>query len=141
MNPRISGLLAKLRERFASNANPGDVEAYLSSEGLDRRQIGEILSLLFPELAEASGALSNVSRGMGIRVLGPHEQGRFAPEAWGHLLAMLAVGAIDAGEMEQLVERALVQIDGRIGLEDLRSLVEAAGYDDAGPGGDQVTVH
>ncbi|GAC1698572.1 MAG: hypothetical protein NVS9B3_15960 [Gemmatimonadaceae bacterium] len=141
MNPRISGLLAKLRERFATNASPGDVEAYLSSEGLDRRQIGEILSLLFPELAEAAGIPANATRTVGIRVLGPHEQGRFAPDAWGHLIAMLAAGAIDSGEMEQLVERALAQIDGRIGLDDLRSLVEAAGYDDAGPGGDQVTVH
>ena len=141
MNPRISGLLAKLRERFAANANPGDIEAYLSAEGLDRRQIGEILSLLFPELAEAAGITPNAAHAAGIRVLGPHEQGRFAPEAWGHLLAMLAVGAIDPGEMEQLVDRALAQIDGRIGLDDLRSLVEAAGYDDAGPGGDQITVH
>ena len=36
-------------------------------------------------------------------------------------------GAITPFELEQLIERALVQIDGRIAVEDLRALVEGAG--------------
>jgi Smg protein len=64
---------------------------------------------------------------MTFRVLGPHERGRFAPDAWGELLALKRTGKVTATELEQLIDRALVQIDGRIALEDLQVLVEGAG--------------
>ena len=64
---------------------------------------------------------------MTFRILGPHERGRFSPEAWGQLLALARTGAVTSSELEQLIERALVQIDGRIALDDLRVLVEGAG--------------
>jgi Smg protein len=64
---------------------------------------------------------------MTFRILGPHERGRFAPEAWGQLLALSRSGVISAPELEQLIERALLQIDGRIALDDLRALAEGAG--------------
>jgi hypothetical protein len=76
-----------------------------------------------------------------FRVLGPHERGRFAPEAWGHLLALNGRGALSAADLEHIIERALAQIDGRIALDDLRSLMEGAGYDDQAPGGENQTVH
>jgi Smg protein len=76
-----------------------------------------------------------------FRVLGPHERGRFAPEAWGHLLALNGSGAISAADLEHIIERALAQIDGRIALDDLRSLMEGAGFDDNAPGGEGQTVH
>jgi Smg protein len=76
-----------------------------------------------------------------FRVLGPHERGRFAPEAWGHLLALSATGALNAADLEHIIERALAQIDGRIALDDLRSLMEGAGFDDSVSGGDNQTVH
>ena len=78
---------------------------------------------------------------MNFRVLGPHERGRFAPEAWGHLLALNGSGALSAADLEHIIERALAQIDGRIALEDLRSLMEGAGYEDQAAGGDNQTVH
>jgi Smg protein len=74
---------------------------------------------------------------MTFRVLGPHERGRFAPEAWGHLIALNGSGAISAAELEHIIERALVQIDGRIALDDLRSLMEGVGYDDQASGGEE----
>jgi uncharacterized protein Smg (DUF494 family) len=77
---------------------------------------------------------------MTFRVMGPHERGRFAPEAWGHLLSLTGAGILNATELEQLIDRALAQIDGRIALNDLRSLMEGAGYDD-GPDLDHATVH
>ena len=77
---------------------------------------------------------------MTIRVLGPHERGRFAPEAWGHLLSLNGAGVISAAELEHLIERAMTQIDGRIALDDLRSLMEGAGYDEDGHS-DHTTVH
>jgi len=64
---------------------------------------------------------------MTFRILGPHERGRFSPEAWGQLLALSRSGMITPPELEQIIERALVQIDGRIALDDLRALVEGAG--------------
>jgi Smg protein len=64
---------------------------------------------------------------LSFRILGPHERGRFAPEAWGEILALSRSGAVSAADVEQLIERALVQLDGRIALEDLRALVEHAG--------------
>ena len=78
---------------------------------------------------------------MSFRVLGPHERGRFAPEAWGHLLALCGTGAIDATELEQIIERALVQFDGRIALDDLRALMEGAGFGELGVSSDSQTVH
>jgi Smg protein len=77
---------------------------------------------------------------MTFRILGPHERGRFAPEAWGQLLALSSSGMITTSELEQLIERALLQIDGRIAPEDLRALVEGAGL--AAPSNErQETVH
>ena len=64
---------------------------------------------------------------MTFRILGPHERGRFAPDAWGQLLALGRTGTVSSAELEQLIERALVQIDGRIALDDLRALIEGAG--------------
>ena len=78
---------------------------------------------------------------MSFRVLGPHERGRFAPEAWGHLMALTGTGALNATELEHIIERALVQIDGRIALDDLRSLMEGAGYLSRGDGDQNQTVH
>ena len=73
---------------------------------------------------------------MTIRVLGPHERGRFAPEAWGHLLALTGAGALNPAELEQVIERALLQIDGRVGVEELRILLGVS----VEPTGD-VTIH
>lgn len=78
---------------------------------------------------------------MTFRVLGPHERGRFAPEAWGHLLAMAGAGALNAAELEHIIERALLQIDGRIALDDLRSLMEGAGFVEQQDGDQHQTVH
>jgi hypothetical protein len=86
MDDRLADLLSMLRERFAADANVEEVEAFLSYEGYDRRQIGEILSLLFSEIPiRATGTQSVVHNHMTFRVMGPHERGRFAPDAWGHL--------------------------------------------------------
>ena len=79
---------------------------------------------------------------MTFRVLGPHERGRFSSEAWGHLLGLAGTGAISTGELEHIVERALLQIDGPIALDDLRAFMEAAGlFTRAASDPHQQTVH
>ena len=64
---------------------------------------------------------------MSFRVLGPHERGRFSAEAWGHLLTLIGSGMVNGGELEHIIERAMVQIDGPIALDDLRAFMDAAG--------------
>jgi uncharacterized protein Smg (DUF494 family) len=71
--------------------------------------------------------VSHAHWNMTFRILGPHERGRFAPDAWGQLLALSRSGVVSATELEQLIERALVQVEDRIALDDLRALVEGAG--------------
>jgi uncharacterized protein Smg (DUF494 family) len=141
MTDRLTDILERLRERFAADAAPAEVEAYLSSEGYDRRQIGEILGRLFPDLARAAVRPTLGERSGAFRILGPHERARFAPEAWGHLLSLSTAGVLDSTELEHVIERALVHIDGRIALDDLRSLLEHSGLDDRDATGGPLTVH
>ncbi|MDB4908942.1 MAG: hypothetical protein JWO05_3726 [Gemmatimonadetes bacterium] len=77
---------------------------------------------------------------MTFRVLGPHERGRFAPDAWGQLLSLHAAGALNSAELEHVIERALMQVDGRIGLDDLRTIMEGVGFEESGSDEGQ-TVH
>jgi hypothetical protein len=86
------------------------------------------------------GCLDGGSLEMTFRVMGPHERGRFAPEAWGHLLALSGSGALSVAELEHLIERALAQFDGRIALDDLRALMDASGMG-GGSGDDGTTIH
>ena len=76
-----------------------------------------------------------------FRVLGPHERGRFTSDAWGHLLALNRNGSITAIELEHIIDRALLQFDGRIGLMDLRSLLDGYGIDDPDAPAGNVTIH
>ncbi|MGQ0540199.1 MAG: DUF494 family protein [Gemmatimonadaceae bacterium] len=77
---------------------------------------------------------------MTFRVMGPHERGRFAPDAWGHLVALSHAGVLSAAELEQVIERALGQFDGRVTLEDMRSLLEG-GLELPVVAADSPTVH
>ncbi|MFN8581749.1 MAG: DUF494 family protein [Gemmatimonadaceae bacterium] len=76
-----------------------------------------------------------------IRVQGPHERGRFAPDAWGHLISLKESGAISRAELEQVIERALSQLDGRIALDDLRALIDTTQLDETAASVDSMTVH
>jgi len=73
-----------------------------------------------------------------IRVMGPHERARFGPDAWGHLVSLSRSGLISTTDLEHLIERALLQIDGRISLSELRGLLADSGFDD---GGDSEQPH
>ena len=73
-----------------------------------------------------------------FRVLAPFEQARFTTEAWGPLRRLRAAGVLAGADFEQFVERALMQIDGRVGVDELRALLGVGG--DVGLGGD-VTIH
>ncbi|MES2523607.1 MAG: hypothetical protein V4617_12960 [Gemmatimonadota bacterium] len=142
MTDRWTPVLEDLRERFAADTDVVVVEAYLSSQGYDRRQIGEILSLLYSDTVpspEWDGVL--MSRDVPLRVQGPHERGRFTAEAWGYLVMLGGSGAVSLNDFEQLVERALVHVDGRIGLPEIRAIAEDGGFDETSAGSDRSQVH
>lgn len=77
---------------------------------------------------------------MTFRVLGPHERGRFAPEAWGHLLALRGSGLLSVTDFETVIDRVLAQIEGRIALDDVRAILDGAGLGDD-PGSSSASVH
>lgn len=137
MTIRLGEVLAALRKRFPPGSDVADVEAYLSSEGYDRRQIGEILSRFLADVRVSAA----IETPLTFRVMGPHEWGRFAPEAWGYLLQLSDSGALSGFELEQVIERALTQFEGRIVLDDLRAMLEGHGMDDSGSGLDPISVH
>lgn len=137
MKQQSSELVAELRKRFSASATPSEISEYLAAEGFDREHIGEVLRLMFPDLPARGRAASGP---VAFRVMGPHERGRFAPEAWGHLLVLGGSGALGVAELEHVIERALTQIDGPIALDDLRALMEPAAFDGGGAG-DPTTVH
>ncbi len=150
MDDRIAHLLSRIRQRFQADADVSEVEAFLSSEGLDRREIGEIVlawvseispSMQSNEVLPGDDRPDAVQTSMPFRVLGPHELGRFSPEAWGHLLSLSGAGLVTSAELEGVIDRALTQIDGRIALDDLRTLMDSGGFDEFGPAPDHVTIH
>lgn len=139
MDDQLAELLGDLRARLETGAPRAEVEAYLAERGYDARQIGEILSLLAVDRSTAARAAVRAP-GAAFRVQGPHERGRFSPEAWGQLLRLQAALGMTAAELEPLVERALTQLEGRIGVDELRALLETLGFDDGTFTG-HVTVH
>lgn len=142
MNDRWSHLLSFLREHFPTDADVAEVEAYLSSEGYDRSQIDEIVLAYVTDLSRFDDYIWGLARtSIPFRVMGTHERGRFAPEAWGHLLSLANGGMISSSQLEGLIERALAQFDGRITLDDIRSLLESGDFDEFGPSPDHVTIH
>ena len=142
MEQRLAHLLSQLRERFRSDSDVSDVEAFLSSEGYNRREIGVILSAWVSEIAPDQLHRPDVGgTSTPFRVLGPHERGRFSTEAWGYLLSLVSSGMITTSELEGVIERAMSHIDGRITVDELRTLMDSGGFDEFGPAPDHVTIH
>lgn len=78
---------------------------------------------------------------MTVRILGPHERGRFTREAWGHLLALQGAGMLSHTDLEHVIERAMSQIDGPIALDDLRGVLHGTGLEADVPGDDTLPIH
>lgn len=142
MTEWIDEAVERVRKRLDSGASKAEVEEFLSEEGYDGGQIGQILTRLFPAPANNAAAAGSTGEGNAqtFRVAGPHERGRFTREAWGHLLK-LSGDTLSGAELEHVIERALTQLDGSIALDDLKALLEAAGIDEPGAPGSRRTVH
>lgn len=155
----LRALLRELRARFPAESDPREIEIWLASMGYDPRQIETIRTALEAEGGDGDGASGDAgSRDDGpadaaddrgatpagdappaLRVAAPYERARFAPEAWGYLLQLRAAG-VTGVEFEQLVDRALLHLDGRIGLEELRAVLDGPAGEDAFPSASR-TLH
>jgi Smg protein len=141
MDDRIPTILARLRRRFANKRNVAEVEAYLSSKGFDRGQIGTIVSAWLAEIEAGDGSRSRLDPlTYAIRVQGPHEEGRFSAEAWGHLLTLRASGVLNSTALEMVIERVLDQAEGQVTLDDVEAVLESAGWNTDGSFGAPSTV-
>lgn len=143
MTERWTQMLATLRRQFTQDADIVELEQFLVAEGLDRHEIGEVLSLYFADTDDA-GSGRTAPRPVGttsLRVQGPHERGRFSAEAWGYLVTLYESRVVSWFDFEQLVERALFHIDGRIGLPEIRALADEAGLDAAALTADRTLLH
>lgn len=148
MTERWTHMLAALREQFSSETDVGELERFLVAEGLDRHEIGEVLSQYFADhsagIADPGAGAQSGARTLGLaslRVQGPHERGRFTVEAWGYLVTLYDARVISSFDFEQLVERALFHIDGRIGLSEIRTLADEVGLDAASLAADRTLLH
>jgi uncharacterized protein Smg (DUF494 family) len=136
MTDRLHLVLAALRTHFTIDDDVDDLTRFLAARGLARHEIDEVLTRFVADAG--SRAVRATPR---LRVPGPHELGRFAPDAWGHLLALQQAGAVSAAGFEMLVERALLHIDGVVSLADVRALADEAGVDVAALSADHTLLH
>ena len=134
-DPRAARL-RELRALAASGATPQELAIHLAALGYDT----ERAAVLLEELARDDGpdATDDESLAAGsttadtadddapsapvLRVWAPFERARFSPDAWGQLLRLRIDGMGDP-EFEHLVDRALLQLDGAVGVAELRALL------------------
>lgn len=140
MDARLAEALARIIAKFGFTADVADVEAYLSEEGYDAGQIGTIVSAWMLEIRAKRASTITAIRST-MRVLGPHEKGRFEPEAWGFLVSLAASGWISGEELEHVIERSLAQWDNKITIDDIRSVFEPGVHDSIGKPGESGVVH
>ena len=156
MTDRRDDLLAALHARAAAGDGPAELASFLAAEGLDEGAIGAMLRLLAADPAPAatagrrSGRRPAAPAGTGavlvapaapIRVPGPHEWGRFTPEAWGRVLQLAAGGFLASADIERLLDQALDHGGGRVDLPVLRAVLDGVGLVGVGADGDPTTIH
>ena len=145
MTDRWLTVLQALRARFAPDADPDEISAFLASQGYDGRQIGEIVARFRSDLVErriAPAARDGLAAAAlpPVRLLGPHEWGRFEPAAWGRLLGWQSRGLLTVSELEQVIDRLLSHTEGCIGLPELQAVLDGIGLGDLGDERHPVTI-
>lgn len=139
----LAALLDELRARFRSVRDPRAVRVYLESRGYDGQRLDAVLEAFAGEVETSEDVATpapppaEVEAPSPIRVAAPHERARFLPAAWGYLLQRRAAAGWSVAELENVIERALIHIDGRIGVDDLRALLDGA----AGGSAQSSTLH
>jgi len=93
----------------------------LRLRGYTENEISTALSWLFERLEE--GRRWEGATYTGVRILHEVERRVFTPEAYGYLLQLRVLGLVTPGQMEAIIERALMTGAGRIDQEDVKALV------------------
>jgi hypothetical protein len=139
----LEPLLRELRARFRDAADLRAVRVYLAARGYDGARLDAVLAAFqsapaSPADIPTQGPAAPTSPPPApLRVAAPHERARFEPAAWGYLLQHRAAAGWSVAELEHVIERALVQIDGRIAVDDLQALLDKA----FGGSAESQTVH
>lgn len=156
MTDRRDDLLAALHARAAAGDGPAELASFLAAEGLDEGAIGALLHRLSDDAdptatagrrsrrrpaAPVGAAAVLVTPAAPIRVPGPHELGRFTPEAWGRVLRLAAGGFLATFELERVLDQALDHGGGRVDLPVLRAVLDGVGLAEVGADGDPTTIH
>ena len=71
----------------------------------------------------------------------PAVQGLYDPRFESDSCGVAFVADLQGRAGHHIIERALMQFDGRIALDDLRGLLEGTGLEDSSGSGDNTTVH
>ncbi|HEY0776870.1 MAG TPA: hypothetical protein VGD56_02785 [Gemmatirosa sp.] len=139
-SPPADARAARLRELRAladGGATPQELAIHLAALGYDpERAAGLLDQLAQPRASDEPDPRAGSTEpdrptplddvddpgGPALRVWAPFERARFSPEAWGRLLRLRHDGMGDA-EFEHLVDRALLQLDGAVGIAELRTLL------------------
>ena len=143
MTDRLHHALVALRAHFTPDADVREVERYLASRGLAPHEIDEVLARFAadPVYGQGGGVRRDVASTGSLRVQGPHERGRFDPDAWGYVLALHASGAAPPAVLEELVARALAYGEDVVSVQDLRSGAAELGLDPQLPSADHSLLH
>ncbi len=140
--------LRELRALAASGATPQELAIHLAALGYDTERAKVLLEHL-ADVGDSDDRDSSAPPDVpvppdetddrpapALRVWAPFERARFSPEAWGRLLRLRRDGMGDA-EFEHVVDRALLQLDGPVGVTELRALLGDA----TDPAESPPTVH
>jgi hypothetical protein len=132
----LEPLLRELRTRFRDAADLRAVRVYLEARGYDGARLDEVLAAFQaprpdgpePQVAPDAAPVERPAPAAypPLRVAAAHERARFEPGAWAYLLRHRAAAGWSVAELEHVIERSLVQMDGRITVEDLRALIDGA---------------
>ena len=156
MTDRRDDLLAALHARAAAGDGPAELASFLAAEGLDEGAIAAMLRRLAGDAEPPATAVRRPRRRLlappptaavlrtpaaPLRVPGPHEWGRFTPEAWGRVLQLAAGGFLAAPDLERVLDQALDHGGGRVDLPVLRAVLDGVGLAEVGADGDPTTIH
>jgi len=126
MDEQIMHLVSLIAGQVCSRGdlfrNEGRIVQALINEGCLPHDADAALTMM-QQLARRSDDRGTGDAAAALRVMSPAERGRFSVEAFGLVVKLSHLGVLDMEQREDLIERALVLHEGRIGTADIRSLL------------------
>ena len=130
MNERVVEILMFIMNHIKSSDQDMSELELLSQDLLERgysqNEISSAFSWLFERINSGFEELlraTDVDTSSSFRVLHELEQMIIKPEAFGYLLQMRELKLLDQFDFEQVIERALTSGSGKVGIEEIKSVV------------------